>query len=244
MVNGAQTIGSLAEAEKQSKKEVERVRVHLRLISLDKCPPQFSQDVTRSNNTQNAIQKRDFVALDPEQERYRRELSIDGVTYSFKAGEVAGDKAAYFDLTEATLAQVAANPDVTLPVQAKREIGKLWDDISKAPYKALFNPKVTGPELWEKVKILRTIQDALSAAAHNKTGRDWLISIHGNRFAEWLAYNRLLKNDKVDPEASAAIAGTALSNIIDEVKKSFGDSYPASLFKNATKCKNLAKALI
>src|SRR5207244_6746589 len=105
----------------------------------------FNSEVTRYTNTQNAIERRDFVALDPEQERIRQELHIEGVEYAYKAGMGTGAASARFDLTEATVALACANTDVGLAVQAKREISKLWEDIAKPPYKQLFNSGVPGP---------------------------------------------------------------------------------------------------
>jgi hypothetical protein len=64
---------------------------------------------------------------------------------------------------EATVALACAADDVSLAVQAKREIGKLWEDITKAPYRALFNPSVTGPEVWRLVRILRTAETTLQS---------------------------------------------------------------------------------
>lgn len=63
----------------------------------------------------------------------------------YKSGEASPTTSTGFDLVEATVARACIQTDVTLAVQAKREIGKLWDDIEKPPYKILFNPSVSGP---------------------------------------------------------------------------------------------------
>ena len=128
--------------------------------------------MTRSTNTQNAIEKRDFVALDPEQERIRQELQFEGVEYTYKTGTASVSAARGFDLMEATLALACAHGDVAMAVQAKREIGRLWEDISKAPYKQLFNNGVNGPHIWETVQTLRAVDVALRSEAQQFTGRD------------------------------------------------------------------------
>ena len=81
VVNGAQTVGAIAHAAQKNPAAVANARVPFRLISLEQCPPDFGKKVTRYNNTQNRIDRRDFVALDIEKERIRGELILEGVTY-------------------------------------------------------------------------------------------------------------------------------------------------------------------
>lgn len=122
VVNGAQTVGSIHAAAVQKPEAVAKAMVPIRIISSANSAEGFSSAVTRCTNTQNAIEKRDFVALDPDQERIRQELQIEGVEYAYKAGAATGAAGQRFDLTEATVALACANPDVALAVQAKREI--------------------------------------------------------------------------------------------------------------------------
>jgi hypothetical protein len=134
-----------------------------------------------------------------------------------------------------------------MAVQAKREISRLWDDITKSPYKTLFNASVSGPFLWERVQALRSIEAALQMATKKYAGRDALICIHGNRFIEWAAMHALsLKpGDKFSAAAGNVqqIVDRTVSNVTSAVRAGFPDSYPASLFKNLTKCRALAVAI-
>jgi hypothetical protein len=237
VVNGAQTVGSIAAAAAQNPEIVAQASVTVRIISSEDGVGSFPLEVTRYTNTQNAIEKRDFVALDPEQERLRQELHIEGVEYAYKAGTGAGAAPNRFDLTEATVALACGHTDVSLAVQAKREIGKLWDDLTKAPYKQLFNSGVTGPTVWSAVQRLRAINSALQVEARKYSGRDALICVHGNRFIEWKAMQELTGGGNVDP---MDVVQRAVANTIAGVKAHYPDSYPASLFKNLAKCKMLA----
>jgi hypothetical protein len=244
VVNGAQTVGSIHAAFSVAPQQVEKANVALRIISTTSAPT-FGTEVTRCTNTQNAIAKRDFVALDPEQERIRQELHFDGIEYAFKAGATSGPSAARFDLTEATLAQ-ACSGDVDMAIQAKREISKLWDDITKPPYKALFNAGISGPDLWQKVRALRSIEKELQVATKKHAGRDALICVHGNRFIEWAVMKAL----SIKPGDTFNASELAVQQIVDStalkviaaVRNNYPDSYPASLFKNLTKCRSLALA--
>jgi len=70
IVNGAQTVSSLSKVDDVP---LGLVRVPIRVILLKDAPPGFGQEVTRTNNLQNRVEPRDFVAQDPEQKRIRQE---------------------------------------------------------------------------------------------------------------------------------------------------------------------------
>jgi hypothetical protein len=247
VVNGAQTVGSIHAAAAMNPEAAAKAMVSVRIISSEESSPSFAAEVTRFTNTQNAIEKRDFVALDPEQERIRQELHIDGVDYVYKSGAAAGTTAKRFDLIEASLAQACSNPDVSLAVQAKREIGRLWEDLTKAPYKQLFHGGVSGPAVWEAVQILRAIDQALTVAAAKYQGRDGLLCVHGNRFAEWATFQSLgvsAGKTFIEVEASVpSVTEDVLAQMVKIVKSQYPDAYPASLFKNLAKCRVLAQLM-
>jgi hypothetical protein len=244
VVNGAQTVGSIHSAAAQNPGAAAKAMVPVRIIAIGDAPAAFSSEVTRCTNTQNAIEKRDFVALDPEQERMRKELHIEGVEYAYKTGTATGTAGKRFDLTEATVAMACVNADVSLAVQAKREIGKLWEDISKSPYKQLFNAGVTGPVVWETVQALRAVGEALQVEAAKYSGREALVCVHGNRFIQWASLKALNMApgdsfEKVSPQVPAIVQST-VAGVVSAVKTDYADSYPASLFKNLGKCRKLA----
>jgi AIPR protein len=250
IVNGAQTVGAISQAALTAPEKVAQARVAIRLISLESSPADFEKRVTRHTNTQNRIDRRDFVALDSEQERLRRELLIEGVTYSFKSGDSIPSAATGFDLVEATVARACQQAESALSVQAKREIGKLWEDLDRPPYRTLFNPGVSGPELWRSVQLLRLIEQKLVDKRTTLTGRARLLTVHGNRFLSHLVF-QCLPNTLVIPlpaltptdeslvqELTERVFGTALGLI----ESLYPEAYLSSLFKNATKCQALRDA--
>ena len=241
VVNGAQTVGAISMAAASHPTEVTKAKVLIRFISLKDAPSNLAALVTQFTNTQNRIERRDFVALDPEQDRLKTEIQLDGVDYVFKSGDRVPPGKDGFDLAEASVALACAQADVTLAVQAKREIGKLWEDISKAPYKALFNPSLNGRRLWDLVRILRKIEAALDSQKKTLIGRDRLYAVHGNRFVSWLAM-QALPSDVANADIKA-ITLSSLASTVANGNSLFPDVYLASLFKNASKCKQLAEAV-
>lgn len=244
VVNGAQTVGSIHAAYSANPEGTGNATVSVRIIEIVEDDDAFGLEVTRNTNTQNSVEKRDFVALDPEQERIRQELRFDGIDYAYKSGAAKGDPEKHFDLTEATIALACNHTDVALAVQAKREISRLWDDIQKAPYRSLFNNAISGPQIWQLVQILRHAEREISRLVGGLEGREALVGVHGNRFIQWTTFRKLdvTKHTKYADISGkiAQAANDALRDVITEVQVTYADSYPASLFKNQTKCKAIA----
>jgi hypothetical protein len=249
IVNGAQTAGAIASAANRFPNIVAKAYVPIRVISLKDSPESFDRSVTKYNNTQNRIDRRDFVALDPEQERIRTELQLDDIGYTFKSGDTVVGYQESCDLAEATIARACFLSESYLSVQAKAAIGRLWDDIEKAPYKKMFNPSVSGPELWKLIQVLRIIEGNLSQF-QNLEGKERLLSVHGNRFLAHLVF-QILKEDlaKQDTYLSDEFEESVKSTTVDvyeKVLEIIGDMYPnsylASLFKNQSKCQDVKDA--
>ena len=78
-------------------------------------------------NAQNKVEKKDFVSLCPIQLKLKEELRLDGITYHLKRGiDVPLLDEFNYTFDEAATALAASQEEVTLSVQAKREVGKLW----------------------------------------------------------------------------------------------------------------------
>ena len=247
IVNGAQTVGSIAAAFDRSPKNVESAKVPIRIISLSNTPEEFGKEITKNNNTQNRIDRRDFVALDENQERIRNELLLENVAYVYKSGDSLPHGTDGFDIVEATVSLACAHSNFTHSVQAKREIGRLWDDISKPPYKALFHVGVSGPHLWRLVLILRVVDKFLENITQTQEGRARLCAIHGNRLILHVAFQELAEElvlgsgglTQSEIEAVATTAREVYESVFSTIEMHYPDSYPASLFKNQTKCADI-----
>jgi hypothetical protein len=253
VVNGAQTVGCIGELATTSPDSLANARVGVRLISLAKCPEEFGTDITRAANTQNRIERRDFAALDPEQDRLRRDLQLElGRSYFYKSGDSPGSPADGCTIEEATVALACANADPSLAVQAKREVGKLWEDTSKVPYKLLFNGNLTALRMWRLVEILRTVEMALKKEQVARTGRQRMVAVHGNRIVLHQVC-RVIGVDSLDEmqidfeqlkTKAEATTPRMLDSLFKHVEAEFPAAYTNSLFKNATKCKTLTEKMI
>ena len=253
IVNGAQTAGSIAAAVDRKSESVDKARVHVRFIAVgDEASDALGNSITKATNTQNRINRQDFVALDPEQQRLRTELSIEGIVYNYKSGEGTIRDPKTSDIDEATVALACASPELSHSTQAKREIGKLWEDTSKAPYKALFNPSVSGLKLWRDICLMREIDRALQQKLKDVQGRDSGFLIHGNRLISHMVFQRLPTAMITGSSPLPSAIETQIQKHVDEVyddltthtNTMYPQAYLAQLFKNQTKLAAITKAIV
>lgn len=252
VVNGAQTVGSLHRAKLQGRSsELEQARVMVRFISLEDAGENFANEVTRATNTQNRIGGRDFLSLDPEQARLRDEFAVEGLQYVYRSGETDPTPDKGCSVVEATVALACSDQQSALSTQAKREISRLWDDISKAPYKQIFNASVTYLRIWRCVQVMRIVDSELDSNEMKLDGRPRGIVVHGNRLALHLIFQQLAMTKIDDPKydwktellrVKALLAATVLP-LVTLVENEY-PGYPASLFKNATKTARLATEVL
>jgi hypothetical protein len=257
VVNGAQTVSTIGRYCAKAPEKVDQALVLLRVISLEKADSQLQVSITKTNNRQNRIDNRDFVTLDPEQTRLRAELGVEGIMYHVIRSETIARTEKSFDLVEATTSLACASGKPSLFVQLKREIGKLWEDISRAPYKELFNPLVNSFFLWRTVQTQRLIDKSIDQviAEDELSGRDQSIVIHGNRMISAIVFKRLPLKSFGSPTFEFA-SNVTQQQIFSHVQDSYArlkvvvdESYPnaiiPTLFKNMSKCTDLyAKSIL
>ncbi len=226
--------------------------MHVRFIAVGaEASDTLGNAITRATNTQNRINRQDFVALDPEQERLHTELSIEGVIYNYKSGEGTIRDMKTCDIEEATVALACASPELSYSTQAKREIGRLWEDTAKAPYKALFNPGVSGLKMWQCVQIMRHTERALQDKVTTVLGRDSGFLIHGNRYIGHMVFQRLqpavVNASSPLPADIEAIVRAHVDEIYEELTTQANTLYPqaylAQLFKNQKKLTEITGAI-
>ncbi|MDT0685859.1 AIPR family protein [Autumnicola psychrophila] len=247
VVNGAQTVGTITESSKSEPNNVEQIRIWIRIFEVSEENEQESKRITRTNNTQNRIDSRDFVSLDPQQARLKSELAIENINYVFRSGEFPEKDDLGFDLNEAVVAKACLHEDVSYSVQAKREISKLWNDIEKTPYKLFFNGSTDAIELSKEVFILQRIEKLISQKKNSNHGRDKLFVTHGNRFILHRVYKKLKEEEIVHSDISneklTRIFNHVHDELYDKVEELYSESNLGSLFKNTSKCKFVANQL-
>ena len=252
LVNGAQTTGSIGAIFADSPEQVSKAYVMVQIIDLSQTSGETATQITKLSNTQNRIDNRDFAALDPIQEKIRQELSFSHYEYLYKGGDKITDPDSQLTFDEAIVALACLHTDISYTTIAKRNIGALSEDITKAPYKVLMNTGTNSFSLLNGVMVIRYVDKMLQMKKEELTGRARLVTVHGNRFIAHCVLQRLVKDEGfsrcgIDADdlqrRSAAIVDELIPSVTLAMNELYADSYPANVFKNASKCKSILEQM-
>lgn len=255
IVNGAQTVSSLARVEEDE--QLGKVRVPIRVILLKDAPEGFGSEVTRTNNLQNRVEPRDFVAQDPEQKRIRQEMAIEGMDYQFVRSDDAVPTPTSCELVEVTTALACATGESGHAVQIKTGIGRFFGDLRKPPYKTLFNPSTSGAKAFNATIMLREIErwiDQKKISISKKSGPRWGVLVHGNRVLAAAVF-KIVGIDKLSQPISdfnrllgALDISPACESVHEKMVSTIETDYPgkflAVLFKNPSMSKSVFDASV
>ena len=249
IVNGAQTVSTIGKIDGEERVNLEIVRIPIKIISLEKAPDNVGINITKANNRQNRIENRDFVSLDEHQIRLKTELALDNIEYNISRVETFRSAENAFDLSEATIALACASKQISLAVQAKREIGKFYENVSKQPYSAIFNANTTGRYVYTAVKCLRQIDQLIQEkvlSLPKRSGKAYGTLIHGNRMLAFLVLNQVdihqlsqQSEINLDPLNLPEKFNTTYGKLLNIIEHDYPDKVLGTLFKNATICKNI-----
>jgi hypothetical protein len=243
IVNGAQTASTLAKITDDAKLGL--VRVPFRVILLSGAPAGLGQDVARTNNFQNRIEPRDFVAQDQEQHRLRKEMSIEEIDYQFVRSDEHSSLSTTCDLIEVTTALACASGDLSLVVQIKTGVGRIFADLGRAPYKSLFNATVSGARAFNCTLVQRSIDNWIESqknAMQKKSGTEWGLLVHGNRILAAAVFAKIPSATLEQPISTfratyrslevQKCAAAILSKMVAAIKRHYPNNFLAVLFKN------------
>jgi len=250
IVNGAQTVSTLARIEDDE--SLGKVRVPVRIIILEETPDSFGSEVTRTNNLQNRVEGRDFVADDPEQQRLQREMSMEDIDYQFLRSEDLTTGSSACELIEVTTALACASADPSLAVQVKTGIGRFFIDLKRAPYKTLYNPKTSGAFAFNVTLVQRAIDAWIEEKKHQtekKSGYSWGVLIHGNRMLAASVFKRLPNEEldlpikefqtKLESLEIATNCERAYVRMVAKLNQDYPNKFLAVLFKSPAMSKDI-----
>lgn len=250
IVNGAQTVSSLAKVEEDE--QLGKVRVPIRVILLKDAPEGFGSEVTRTNNLQNRVEPRDFVAQDPEQKRIRQEMAIEGIDYQFVRSDDAVPTATACELVEVTTALACATGESSYAVQIKTGIGRFFGDLKKPPYKSLFNPTTSGAKAFNATTLLREIERWIDMKKTNipkKSGAHWGVLVHGNRVLAAVVFKKIGLDNLSQPIAEfgsflktldlPSTCEAAYGKMVESIETNYPGKFLAVLFKNPSMSKSV-----
>jgi hypothetical protein len=204
VVNGAQTVHAIYAASRKTEEEPGGGYVGVRVISLKNCPVGFADAVTLATNTQNRVEARDFVALDPVQAMVKEDFALSlQRTYAVKRGELEPPPETGCSVVTAAIALACAHRNPDLAVRAKRSTDLLWEEGPQGAYELLFS-KDDPPaayQVWRSVLILRVVDDTLHKLSKELQARAEAIAERGNRLIAHVVFQYLDLDGIDDPDA-------------------------------------------
>ena len=248
LVNGAQTTGAIGTVFTETPEALDSARVFVQMIELGDASEEQAIQITKLSNTQNRIDSKDFASLDPNQERLRMELSLGGIQYLYKSGAKIEEPDKQISLDEAIISQSCMLSDLSMVALTKRNVGALTENIEKAPYKLLFNNATNSFSLYNGVQVLRALDSCIGQNESGTTGRKRLVLIHGNRFLLYLILKRVKETEGFETKYMTyesiknevtPIFAELWESVFASMEANFPDAYPAHIFKNVGRLKEL-----
>lgn len=255
IVNGAQTVGAIHRAVRDEPDIGGLAQVSVRFISLEECPENFGERVTTATNTQNQVERRDFVALDPVQAELRDDLALTlGKTYALKRGEqIIPSQEAGCTVREAALALLCAQPRAERVARVKENEDALWGPADDPLYKRLFGGIPNSARVWNSTCLFRRVQIRLQELTEQREGRGAAIAEQGKLLITHLVFQHIDTSEigdlDSDWDTELDNAVTVVEDVLDltthYVDSRFGrTSFPLTTFKNAERCAVLAEAVL
>ncbi|MGH3492919.1 MAG: AIPR family protein [Sciscionella sp.] len=254
VVNGAQTVTSAHAAFEQDAEAVADAYVSVRIISTLDGPEDFARDITTYTNTQNSIERRDYVAIDPEQLAIREDFWLSlGKDYVLKRGELEPSPDAGCSVVEAATALACAHPNSVYAVRAKSSTNLLWEREQRGTYEVLFGGRPSAYQIWRSVLLLRKVRDELASLHGSLTPRAAAIADDGALLLAHLAFQLVGSEGIADPDSTwetgldevPALTGTVLAQLVGAVDDEFGaGSYITTTFRNDQRCRVLASRVL
>jgi hypothetical protein len=254
VVNGAQTVTSANRAFAKDAEAVAEAYVSVRIVSVQGAPAGFAQSITKATNTQNHMERRDFIAIDPVQSEIQKDFRISlDKEYVFRRGEMDPAPESGCSVTEAATALACAYRDPTFAVRVKGSTEALWKEGTDGAYTRLFGQQPSAYQIWRSVQILREIRDELTKLRSTLAGRAASIADSGALLAAHMVFQSIGSEALEEPDSDwESIVRSVpdqvqrtLASLIDVVDELFtSKSYITSTFASEEKSRQLVQAVM
>ncbi|WP_029391407.1 AIPR family protein [Streptomyces xiaopingdaonensis] len=254
VVNGAQTVSSAYRAYERDSEAVAEACVLVRIICLEGAAEGFGHSIAKATNTQNHMERRDFIAIDTVQSEIQKDfrLSLDK-EYVFRRGELDPAPESGCSVTEAATALACMHRDPSLAVRVKGSTNALWEEGSGGAYTRLFGQQPAAQQIWRAVQVFRLVRDELTRLRTGFARRPAAIVDSGSLLVAHLVFQRIGRDrfDEPDDEWAEVLAGVpdqvdaVLPRLITMVDTLFtSKSYITSTFANEERCARLVAAVL
>ena len=197
IVNGAQTLGSVAEYFKSLPDSTAEGHVFIKVISLERCEEDraFAAQITRSTNFQNQIGSQDFAALDEQQSRIAQALMLSGIIYHYKSDiNTPPPDETNFSFQEATTACACLAKDsdlgdfcarISFDPDSLTSMEEIYPakEIFRSRYSRVFRADRSARTIWKAVQIQRLVTMVMMQAGSNADKNEKMAFF---KYARWV----------------------------------------------------------
>jgi hypothetical protein len=250
VVNGAQTLGSIGSLAETNESELANLKVLVKFISLESSPVDFGKRITVATNTQNKVEKKDFVSLDTEQARIKLELKLENIEYHYKRTDerVISDDNNYL-LEEVAFSLASLWDNIDYSTMVKKESGRLWEDVTRPPYTDIFNAKISAIKISKALRIYRYVTNKMTELAWETEGRERSIYRYGNSFVTHIMQKSVWADDYTKFEDFYTndlpiLTNKYISELYNKIEAQYPDSMIVYTLRNYTKCRDLKTLII
>lgn len=255
VVNGAQTATAIHAAMQSDPLHAEQAYVSIKVVTTKNTPGDFGRLVTRATNTQNQVEPRDFVALDPVQWTIREDFMLTlRKQYAYKRGELEPAPDVGVSVTNAALSLACAHSNVELVVRTKINWDTLWESGSLGTYDILFHRGTPSAiQIWRCLQVYRAVQSWLADGQGEREGRASAIASNGDLLITHLVFRNLALDsiDELDFDWNLelvripGLAAAALGWLIYGVDEEFGPtSFIKNTFASVDRCRTLVRRVL
>lgn len=163
MVNGAQTVGSIASVFNTNGSISADAKLLVTIIELGTKSDTIGLEITKARNTQNEVRDIYFTALDPNQERLRQECMVSNIVYQYRP---SADNQDAITIEQAAIALACFSGKTEIVVAAKKDIKQIY----KHYYSTLFSNKLSGIILCRYVHIFEHLDQIFENSRKAETG--------------------------------------------------------------------------
>lgn len=245
VVNGAQTIATAYDFYNENGDQIsDDAKVLVTVIQADSAHD-IGKKITQNRNNQNPVDLTDFVALDNQQERLRREIKYWGHEYFYRPTELSSTAQA-ITVDEAMRSLAMLDKNSTYPIKLKNN-ATLMLDLNSQDYKQVFSSTLTGLKLLNTVLLYRHFNHIWNGYIQSASGQEKLIYKHANYVAFYIFSKRFKKELDKPILASMTNLPVSVSAELDALRlltfnktssRLAGDS-PHKFFKNSSSVINV-----
>ncbi|HEU5040058.1 MAG TPA: AIPR family protein [Gemmatimonadales bacterium] len=254
VVNGAQTVTSAHRAYEKDPEAVADAYITVRITAVQGAPEGFARDITKATNTQNRMERRDYIAIDPIQSEIQKDfkLALD-LEYVFRRGELDPAPESGCSVKEAAMALACAYQDPALAVRIKGSTEALWQEGPGGAYTRLFGRQPSAYQIWRSVQVLRQVRSELGNVRASLAGRAASIADSGTLLVVHMVFQRIDTESIDEPDADwegvlSSVPGQVrevLACLIEAVDRLFkSTSYVTSTFASEERCRELVAAVL